>query len=67
MIGYHDRKKAGLTISAVRVKKERAAGRLGALETDLDHRLTGFEEKSAQPKTLADATDCVQAFGFDRM
>jgi glucose-1-phosphate adenylyltransferase len=61
LVAYHDRKKAGLTISAVRVKKERAAGRLGALETDRDHRLIGFEEKSAQPKTLADATDCVQA------
>lgn len=61
LLAYHGRRKAGLTISAVRVKKERAAGRLGVLETDQDHRLIGFEEKSAQPKTLADATDCVLA------
>lgn len=36
---------------------EEAAGRLGILEIDHDHRLIGFEEKPAQPKTLADAPD----------
>jgi glucose-1-phosphate adenylyltransferase len=61
LLAYHGRKKAGLTISAIRVKKERAAGKLGTIETDSDHRLIGFEEKSAQPKTLADVTDCVLA------
>ena len=61
LLAYHGRKKAGLTISAIRVKKERAVGKLGTIETDPDHRLIGFEEKSAQPKTLADDTDCVLA------
>jgi glucose-1-phosphate adenylyltransferase len=61
LLAYHGRKNAGLTISAVRVKKERAVGKLGTIEADPDHRLIGFEEKSAQPKTLADATDCVLA------
>ncbi|HZL65937.1 MAG TPA: glucose-1-phosphate adenylyltransferase [Candidatus Limnocylindrales bacterium] len=61
LLAYHGRKNAGLTISAVRVKKERAVGKLGTIETDPDHRLIGFEEKSAQPKTLADDTDCVLA------
>ena len=50
-------KKAGLTISAIRVRKEQASGRLGVLEIDQDHRLVGFEEKPAQPKTLTDAPD----------
>jgi glucose-1-phosphate adenylyltransferase len=53
-ITYHRIKKAGLTISAVRVRKEQAAGKLGVLEIDQDGRLIGFEEKPAQPKTLID-------------
>ena len=61
LLAYHCRKKASLTISAIRVKKERAAGKLGTIETDAAHRLIGFEEKSAHPKTLPDATDCVLA------
>jgi glucose-1-phosphate adenylyltransferase len=61
LAAYHSVKKAGLTISAVRVRKEQAAGRLGVLETDQDYRLTGFEEKPAQPKTLANAKDYVLA------
>ena len=56
-IDYHRMKKAGVTISAVRERKEEAAGSLGILEIDYDHRLIGFEEKPAQPKTLADAPD----------
>jgi glucose-1-phosphate adenylyltransferase len=56
-MAYHRTKKAGLTISAVRVKKEQAAGKLGVLEIDQDNRLVGFEEKPALPKTLHDAPD----------
>ena len=52
LVAYHGVKKAGLTISAVRTRKEQAAGRLGVLEIDQDHRLIGFEEKPAQMKTL---------------
>ena len=57
LMAYHGMKKAGVTISAVRARKEQAAGRLGVLEIDQYHRLIGFEEKPAQPKTLADAPD----------
>jgi glucose-1-phosphate adenylyltransferase len=57
LVAYHRMKKAGLTISAVRARKEEAAGRLGVLEIDQGHRLIGFEEKPAQPKALADAPD----------
>jgi glucose-1-phosphate adenylyltransferase len=57
LVAYHAMKKAGVTISAVRARKEQAAGRLGVLEIDQDHRLIGFEEKPAQPKTLDDAPD----------
>jgi glucose-1-phosphate adenylyltransferase len=55
LVAYHRAKKAGLTVSAIREAKEKAAGRLGVLEIDQDHRLIGFEEKPEQPKTPADA------------
>jgi glucose-1-phosphate adenylyltransferase len=55
MLSYHQNKNADLTISAVRVRKEEACGRLGVLEIDDDHRLRGFEEKPSQPKTIKDA------------
>ncbi|MFC1942900.1 glucose-1-phosphate adenylyltransferase [Chloroflexota bacterium] len=57
LVAYHRVKKAGLTVSAIRETKEKAAGRLGILEIDRDYRLIGFEEKPAQPKTHADAPD----------
>ena len=57
LVAYHKMKKADLTTSAVRVRKEQAAGRLGVFEIDQDYRLIGFEEKPAQPKPLADAPD----------
>jgi glucose-1-phosphate adenylyltransferase len=57
LVAYHRIKKANLTISAIRVRKERASERLGVLEIDQDNRLTGFEEKPAQPKTIPDAPD----------
>jgi glucose-1-phosphate adenylyltransferase len=57
LAAYHGMKKAGVTIAAVRASKEQAAGKLGVIEIDQDHRLIGFEEKPVQPKTLADAPD----------
>jgi len=57
MVAYHRMKQASLTISAIRAGKEQAAGRLGVLEIDGDHRLIGFEEKPAQPKTMPEAPD----------
>jgi glucose-1-phosphate adenylyltransferase len=57
LLVYHRTKKAALTVSAIRERKERAAGALGVLEVDKDYRLVGFEEKPAQPKTFPDAPD----------
>jgi glucose-1-phosphate adenylyltransferase len=55
LLEYHRSNKADLTISAMRVKKEDAARRLGVLEVDSDYRMIGFEEKPIEPKTLSDA------------
>jgi len=39
MLSYHRAKNADLTISAIRVKKEAAAGRLGVFEVDNENRM----------------------------
>ncbi len=60
-LAYHRQRGASLTIAAIRVKKEEAAGRLGVLEVDKDYRLVGFEEKPAQPRTLPESQDIALA------
>jgi len=57
LLTYHRMKRAGVTIAAIRASKEQAAGRLGVLEIGPDNRLVGFEEKPAQPRTIAEAPD----------
>jgi glucose-1-phosphate adenylyltransferase len=59
IVDYHEMKKADLTISAIRVRPEEAAGRLGVLEEDEDHRVVRFYEKPPQPKTIAEAPEHV--------
>jgi len=61
LLAYHQMNKAGLTISAIKVRKEQAAETLGVIEVDQDHRIVGFEEKPAQPKTIVDAPEYVFA------
>jgi glucose-1-phosphate adenylyltransferase len=57
MVIYHLANKASLTMSAIRVRKEEAAGRLGVLSVDRSYRLIGFEEKPANPKTIPGSPD----------
>jgi len=61
MVAFHRNNDAGLSISAIKLKKEAAAGRLGVLEVDQGHRLVGFEEKPVQPKGIIDNPDYVFA------
>jgi glucose-1-phosphate adenylyltransferase len=57
MLNYHKLKGASVTISAIRVRKEEAAGQLGVVEVDEGLRVLGFAEKPEQPKTLAEAPE----------
>jgi len=57
MLADHKAQNADLTISAIRLRREQAAGSLGILEVDEDLKLFGFEEKPAQPKTIPNASD----------
>jgi len=64
MIEFHRAKKAHITVSAIRVRKEEAAGKLGVIEIDRECRMIGFEEKPAVPKTLPDAPEyCLASMG----
>jgi glucose-1-phosphate adenylyltransferase len=60
MVAFHKMKNAGLTIAAIRVRKEDAR-RFGVLQVDKDYRMLGFQEKPAQPKMAMDAPDYVFA------
>lgn len=57
MLDYHLTNKASLTISAIRIRKDEAAGRLGVLSVDLSYKLIGFEEKPAHPRTIPASPD----------
>ncbi|MFC2059578.1 sugar phosphate nucleotidyltransferase [Chloroflexota bacterium] len=59
IVAYHKIKKADITISAVRLRTEEAAERLGVLEEDQDHRVVGFEEKPDLQKTINEAPEYV--------
>ena len=61
MVSYHRLKNADVTISTIRASKEKAAGKLGVIEVDADHRMIGFEEKPVEPKTMAEVPDHVLA------
>jgi len=64
MLNYHKQHKSQLTIAAVRVKKREAARKLGVLEMGQTGKLVGFEEKPAQPKTMAAVPDlCLASMG----
>jgi glucose-1-phosphate adenylyltransferase len=49
---FHKERNADLTISAVRVNKDNAAGALGVVEADESWRMVRFEEKPVNPKTM---------------
>lgn len=61
MLTFHKGHDASLTISAVRVRKEEAAGTLGVLEADRSNRVIAFKEKPLKPKGMPDAPDYVLA------
>ncbi len=65
LIDFHERNDAALTIAAVKVSKEQAAGKLGVLEASGDDRLVGFLEKPLEPKTHpSDSDACLASMGI---
>ncbi len=64
MVKFHRDKGADLTISAVRVPRSSAALKFGVLQVEPDGRVTGFEEKPAEPRPLPGEPDyCMVSMG----
>jgi len=61
MMEFHRSRKCCVTVSAIRVRVEDAAGQLGVIEVDGNQRMVGFEEKPAHPKTIPGEPDFVLA------
>ncbi|MFO0940189.1 MAG: glucose-1-phosphate adenylyltransferase [Pirellulales bacterium] len=64
MIEFHREMEADLTVGALNVTRE-AAKAFGVIEVDRDNRITGFEEKPDQPKTIpGDENTCLASMGI---
>lgn len=64
MIEFHREMEADLTVGALNVSRE-AAKSFGVIEVDDDSRITGFEEKPNEPKTLpGDDQNCLASMGI---
>lgn len=64
MIEFHKEMEADLTVGALNVHRD-AAQAFGVIEVDEENRITGFEEKPAQPKTIpGDDQTCLASMGI---
>jgi len=64
MINFHEQAGADMTIAAVSVPVEKAAGAYGVIEVDEDYNLVGFEEKPEEPKPVpGDPGRCLVSMG----
>lgn len=52
MLAYHVQKGSVMTVSCLEVPVEEAAGAFGVIEVDENYRVTGFQEKPAQPTEI---------------
>jgi glucose-1-phosphate adenylyltransferase len=59
MISHHLKKKSDLTVSSMVFDKS-FSKEFGVLETDTNDRITGFQEKPARPKTIANKPESIQ-------
>lgn len=52
LVEFHKENGADMTVGALRVPKQEAAGQFGVMEIDTNYQIIGFEEKPASPKTI---------------
>jgi glucose-1-phosphate adenylyltransferase len=65
VLDLHQRKDALVTVGALPVRREEAAGQFGVMEVDRDSRIIGFEEKPADPKGMPDDPGrCLASMGI---
>ncbi|WP_372722537.1 glucose-1-phosphate adenylyltransferase [Novipirellula sp.] len=64
MVDFHRKMGADITIGALRVSRDEAR-QFGVMQVDLDNRLTGFQEKPADPMPTPDDPDvCLASMGI---
>ncbi|WP_144057527.1 glucose-1-phosphate adenylyltransferase, partial [Novipirellula maiorica] len=64
MVDFHRKMGADITIGALRVSRDEAR-QFGVMQVDLDNRLTGFQEKPADPMATPDDPDvCLASMGI---
>ena len=70
VIAFHQERGADMTVAAILVPTEKAAGQYGVLEVDEHWNMIGFEEKPAKPKGIpGNPNSCMVSMGnylFDR-
>lgn len=65
LLAFHEERDADVTIAALPVPVDEAAGRFGVIVADADGRVTGFEEKPARPTPMAtDPSRCLASMGI---
>lgn len=52
LVEFHRQNGADLTVGALRVDVQEAAGQFGVMEINRDYRIIGFEEKPSAPKSI---------------
>ncbi len=64
MVDFHRKMNADITIGALRVSRDEAR-QFGVMQTDADHRVTGFQEKPDDPIPTPDNPDiCLASMGI---
>ena len=64
MVDFHRKVGADITVGALRVSRTEAT-QFGVMQVDLDHKITGFQEKPADPITTPEDPDvCLASMGI---
>ncbi len=64
MVDFHREMGADITIGALRVSRDQAR-QFGVMQADLNHRITGFQEKPSDPIPIAEDPDvCLASMGI---
>jgi glucose-1-phosphate adenylyltransferase len=65
MVDFHKENNADVTVAALQVPTETAAGQFGVMEVEADSRIVGFEEKPLVPKSMpSDSSQCLASMGI---
>ncbi|HRX81018.1 MAG TPA: sugar phosphate nucleotidyltransferase, partial [Pirellulaceae bacterium] len=65
MVDFHKENNADVTVAALQVPVETAAGQFGVMEAEADSRIVGFQEKPKIPKPMpGDNTQCLASMGI---